>query len=520
VPAGELHADALADGNDDDNGNAETAEGQGEGVGVDGDGLDVIATAEGEELTLVDETGTVVARSNREVIDGPARQALTMTEIEELKRNGASAGKDLIAKLLLSHSAIDQKTAYSLAKYKLLKTKKYLRQFTVLPIDVSLLARWMLEDREASKVMEMRREALALVGCWSDAHFVEQPLKGSGEKPGEPYFGRWLVVDDTSGLLVASLADKMGILYQKQPSEAAEGGQEETSHTADASTVDINGEPGENGVTAKPTQQKNPRKRPRRNDLEVHYAAANTITVLHSSTQPNLSLLRYFDFDSTDPNPPYPHHPLFSHVLSLNWLQLLSPGEDPIYTDEVPQVEPDVLSSWKTSRRANYHRKRRRWARTRHVIDEARAGGFSGLAVASTMDPVSILRHALPLLSGGAPVAIYSPHVEPLTHLADCFSVGRRTAWLSSPPAETQGKTAAELERWSGSDDFPLNPTLLLGATIQTSRTKQWQVLPGRTHPLMTAKGGADGYVFTGWRTLPVEGRIEARGKFQKRRDG
>ncbi len=36
-------------------------------------------------------------------------------------------GKDLIAKLMLSHTAaIDQKASFSLAKYKLLKTKKYM----------------------------------------------------------------------------------------------------------------------------------------------------------------------------------------------------------------------------------------------------------------------------------------------------------------------------------------------------------------------------------------------------------
>ncbi|CAI4217396.1 unnamed protein product [Parascedosporium putredinis] len=67
--------------------------------------------------------------------DKVVRQTLTSDEIEALKRDGASAGKDLIAKLLSSHTALDEKTAYSLEKYKLLKTRKYIRRFEVLPLD-------------------------------------------------------------------------------------------------------------------------------------------------------------------------------------------------------------------------------------------------------------------------------------------------------------------------------------------------------------------------------------------------
>ncbi|GKT97501.1 LOW QUALITY PROTEIN: gcd10p family protein [Colletotrichum tofieldiae] len=124
------------------------------------------------------------------------------------------------------------------------------------------------------------------------------------------------------------------------------------------------------------------------------------------------------------------------------------------------------------------------------------------------MDAISILRHTLPLLAGGAPIAIYSQSIEPLTELADCFSIARRAG---------RGRWQ-ELERWEGSDDFPINPTLLLGANVQTSRAKRWQVLPGRTHPMMMGRGGADGYVFTGWKAVPAEGKVEARGKFKRRK--
>ncbi|EQL01970.1 tRNA (adenine-N(1)-)-methyltransferase non-catalytic subunit trm6 [Ophiocordyceps sinensis CO18] len=486
VPATELNADQLTE------------------TSVDAaDGDDVIVPADGEELALVDESGRVVARSNREIIDDSARQTLTTAEIEELKRKGAAAGKELIAKLMLSHTGIDQKTAFSLAKYKLLKEKKYLRRFTVLPVDVTLLAQWVLEDRDAGRILDMRLEMIGLVGCWADVHFGGFPIPGATE----PHGGRWLAVDDAGGLLVAVMAERMGILHRDA--------EEDEDHLDSISGLGTSDAAEDKQMT---TAQRNPRKRPRRDDFDDHYALTNTITVVHFNTQPNLSLLRYFDYDASDPNPPFPYHPLFTNLLPISWLQFVNPEEDPVYADKPADATPEELANWKANRRGNYHRKRRRWARTRQIVDGTRAGGFSGLAVASAMDPVSVLRHALPLLAGGSPIAISSPNIEPLTQLADCFAIARRTAWVSSPPPGAEGKTVAELDRWEGTPEFPINPTLVLGATIQTSRATRWQVLPGRTHPFMTARGGPEGYVFTGWRAIPAEGRISARGRFQRRR--
>ncbi|KAG6113834.1 hypothetical protein E4U14_001611 [Claviceps sp. LM454 group G7] len=537
VPGRELNEDILAETNVNENPSA--------------DGEAAVVAEDGEELALVDETGKVIARSNREIIDDSARQTLTTEEIEELKKKGASAGKELIAKLMLSHTAIDQKTSYSLAKYKLLKEKKFLRRFTVLPLDVVLLGQWLLEDKDAARVLEMRPEMMGLLGCWADVHFGGSPIEGVSE----PHGGRWLVVDDTGGLLIAAMAERMGILYPQSESQEYEedaGVQEALTEQQPAETngTETNGtgsngtgsngtgsngteevpqpqEPQEPQQTDKQQQQQQqiqtnaPRKlkkRPRKDDLDEHYALTNTLTIIHANAQPNLSVLRFFDYDAGDPNPPYPYHPLFTHLLPISWLQLVSPGDDLAYTEKPAEVPPQVLASWKPNRRGNYHRKRRRWARTHEIVDATRAGGFSGLAVASTMDPISLLRHALPLLAGGSPIAIYSPTIELLEQLVDCFSIARRAAWVSSPPPETAGKTQAELDRWAGTKQFPINPTLVLGASVQSSRARRWQVLPGRTHPFMTGRGGADGFLFTGWRSIPAEGRISARGKFQKKK--
>ncbi|KAK4245998.1 Gcd10p family-domain-containing protein [Corynascus novoguineensis] len=509
----------------------------------------VISATDGEEFRLVDDDGNVVARSNHEVIDENARQTLTQEEIEELKREGANAGKDVIAKLLLSHTAIDQKTSFSLAKYKLLKTKKHIRRFQVLPIDVATFAQWQLEERDASKIMDLRAEMIGLVGCWGNVHFggedVMLPDPKAATDAGDEarvavdenlLRGRWLVVDDTCGLLVAAMAERMGVLYESEetstekaeneamtekPPATITGRSQETQPSpaipetrqedADTEMMDASTVPAKKQSDGIRKQQK-----PRPSDFAIPYSQTNTITVIHSTSQPNLSLLNYWGFDITSPN--HPPHPLLNHLLNLTWLQLLKPELDTSYSTPPLTATPETLASWKPSRRGNFHRKRRRYARIRHIVDSTRAGNFSGLVCASSMDPVSILRHTLPLLAGGAPVAIYSPSVEPLAALADCFSVPRRTAWVSGSVPEIEGLSNEELEHWQGNDRFPLNPTLLQGVSIQTSRARRWQVLPGRTHPLMTERGGAEGYVFTAWRAKPAEGKVAAKGKFKRRK--
>ncbi|EEY19593.1 conserved hypothetical protein [Verticillium alfalfae VaMs.102] len=314
VPASELHADVIAEENGEKAVPDESAEADAD---ADADAnndasavtsANVVAVEDGADFTLVDKaSGTVIAREGRDKIEAEARQLLTQQEIETLKKRDTDGGRDIIAKLLLSHTSLDEKTTFSLAKYKILKNKKYLRRFS-----------------------------------------------------------------------------------------------------------------------------------------------------------------------------------------------LIEPESDTTYASFTDDIAEETLSGFKASRRGNYHRKRRRWARTRFIVDQARAGGFSGLVVASTMDPISVVRAALPLLAGGAPISIYSPTIEPLTQLADCFSKARRAGWSSNPPTDDSGRARCRTWRnWPGSDDFPVNPSLLIGPNVQTSRAKRWQVLPGRTHPLMMARG-FPGFLFTG----------------------
>ena len=462
---------------------------------VEAEGVDQSGNS-GVEYEVVNDEGKVVMRTNREIMDDTGSQKLTMDEIEAMKREKSGSGKNVIAKILESHSTLDQKTAFGLAKYTLRKAKKYLRRFSVLPVDVPLLVDFVLNEKEPAKIMEIREEMLALIGSWSNVHYSGSTQKVLDENSG-PWMeeGRWLVVDETGGLLVAAMAERMGILHPSYD--------EITSNEKAGSKDEI--ERGDHGVT---NGNRSLKAIPKSVELQNRSMSAksNTITIIHANTQPNLSLLTYFDFDPTSPTL---SHPLHEHLKSVSWLQLLSPNKDSAYT-EPEHIADGTLQTLKSGKKSNYFRKRRRWERVRTVVDETRAGGFDGLTVASVMSPADILHRLVPLLRGAAQVVVYSPNIEPLAELADYYSTARRTAFLTNPPAKESFPN----------EDFPLDPTLLLAPAVYTSRCRNWQVLPGRTHPLMTGRGGAEGYIFTATRVLPAEGKVEARGTFKRRKKG
>ena len=448
---------------------------------------------DGAEYEVVGAGGEVILRTNREIFDDAATQRMTMDEIEQLKAEGSGSGKEIIAKILESHSALDQKTEFALAKYTLRKVKKYMRRFTVLPLDVTLLTRWMLFEKEPMKIMEIREEMLALICSWSNVHCALPPqiLQG-GTDIGKAREGRWLMIDETAGLLVAAVCERLGILDSREPEkdtgESVDQGDTETIANGNSET------------------HQNPVPNPAASHPSVTLADTNTITLIHANAQPNLSLLRYFGFDAANP---LPTHPLYRHLKTISWLQLLSPTEDNAYTE--PELTSDeILRTWKSGKRGNYYRKRRRWERTKSIVDETRAGGFDGLIIVSAMNLPGILHHTVPLLRGAAQVIVHSPHIEPLAELADYYSTSRRTAFVKERPEPDMMPT----------EDFPVDPTLLLTPTILTARARPWQVLPGRTHPLMTGRGGAEGYLFTATRVLPAEGKVEARGKYKRQKVG
>lgn len=529
MPASELHAEALGS---DHAPAAEASDENAEGAG----GFDIVG-----------DDGEVIMRNNRLTVDDASRQKLSMEEIEELKKAGTGSGKDIIAKIMASHNAIDEKTSFSLAKYTLRKSRKYLKRFTALPMDVGVLTEYVLE-KEAYKIMELREDLLGLICSWANIHCgaasrVQTAEDGVSQVGG----GRWLVVDDTGGLVTAALAERMGVLYPEEDEESSEeedtpettatevngakDSAENTDQNGDTAMVDADAPAPDLAQPSAPSAEPAPQPRkPPRPHIPQMSAQTNTLTILHPNNQPNLSYLKYFGYDY---GAPAPSHPLYKHLKSLSWLSLLHPEDDPQY-DEPETLSDEVLASMKSSKRGTYYRKRRRWERVKTVVDETRAGGFDGLVVATSMDATTILKELVPLVRGGGKVVVYNQNVEPLVELCDFYSKERRAAFIAREfgPSQKLSKqngtkhkydeeedtNESTTEGGNEDDDFPVNPTLLLAPSLQTARARQWQVLPQRTHPMMTSKGGAEGYIFTATRVLPIEGRVEARGHHGKKK--
>lgn len=482
IPPSELNAEVLAEED------ATPSESRAEPATPASDGDALLSEAAAAVLEM---------KNNRLTVDDANRQALTQQEIEELKQS--LAGKEIIEKILANHAGLDEKTVFSRAKYMLRKRSKYLKRFELLPMQIGYLVEYFFE-KEPQRILEMREETLALSMAWLNVHFtpVEKPdIDASGKRVGG---GRWLLIDETGGLLVAAMAERMDILYKRSDKEERASHPDGIPESEDVAMANGHPECAANGVShSRPFEQKH-------RDFPPP-APTNTITLLHPAVQPNISLLKHFGYDS---NIPDLTHPLHTHLKPLSWLQLLHPHEDPTYCE--PETVPEAeLANWKSGKRGTYYKKRRRWERCKSIVDETREGGFDGLLITSHMDLLSILPHVVPLVRGGGHILLSSPVIEPLVTVMDFYSKERRAAYIQQL-AKGQVPDAK---------DFPVDPRLLLAPTLHTTRVREQQVLPGRTHPVMTAQGGSEGYVLTARKVVPLEGGVEARGNFAgKRRRG
>ncbi|KAF2841673.1 hypothetical protein M501DRAFT_1000946 [Patellaria atrata CBS 101060] len=442
-------------------------------------------------------------KDNRFTVDDSSRQTLSMSEIEELKKTDTGSGKYIVTKILASHKYLDEKSQFSLAKYALRKVKKYLKRFTVRPIDVTMLTQ-VIRERYSKKIMHLRPEHLGLLTSMVDVHFsepTESTFDHSNHTTGP---GRWLAVDETGGLLVAAMAEKMGILYPTEDDTyEGESDNTEEKESNDPALVEpcsnsINQPPAQDDATSMASKRKS--RASLRRQIPAMSASTNTITLINPNIQSKLHLLKHFNFDQDDPDP---LHPLYTHLKTLSWIQLLH-----TYADR-PEATPEQLDAWTSTQRGSYYRKLRRWELVKSVVDDTRSGGFDGIILATPMEPQSILKHTLPLLRGGAQVVVYWPHVEPLSQLHDLFSRERKSAFADRYYQDPDSINEV---------DFPLNPLHVLNIRLQVLRARQWQVLEGRTHPMMTAKGGPEGCVFAGIRVIPSATKVEAKGRFPKKR--
>lgn len=148
-----------------------------------------------EKIDYLKKLDVKSSETNRDLVDiGSSTQSLTMEEIETLKKTskGANTGEAIIDKLIKSHVNFNLKTKHSQEKYLKRKQQKFLRRFTVEYLGSSQILQYYLE-KDASKVLDMSEESLGLLLTLGNIQ--------SG--------GRYLVFDETGGVVVSALLERM-----------------------------------------------------------------------------------------------------------------------------------------------------------------------------------------------------------------------------------------------------------------------------------------------------------------------
>lgn len=148
-----------------------------------------------EKINYLKQLAVESSETNKNLVDiGNATQELTHEEIEALKKtvNGANVGEAIIDKLIKSHINFSHKTKQSQEKYLRRKQQKFLRRFTVDRLGASELLQHFLA-KEPTKVLDMSEESLGML------------LALGNIQPG----GRYLVIDETGGVVVNALLERM-----------------------------------------------------------------------------------------------------------------------------------------------------------------------------------------------------------------------------------------------------------------------------------------------------------------------
>lgn len=305
--------------------------------------------------------------TNELINDGELVQPLTLQEIEALKQTGVHSS-DIIKMQIEQHTKYSLKTEYSKEKYKKRKEAKYSKSFQTLePTIFNVCDYWFTKDQ--NRVRDIRADTLA------------QMLNMAGIRPG----GRYIAVDDASGLVVAGILDRLG------------------GNGRLISICDTESPPA--------------------------YPVVTTMNFKTEYVQPVLSSLNWATADET-------HEPVLPPI----------------------DIPADKVRSERQRLRL-----RKRLGTTEALAStrqELFSGEFDALIIASNYEPLSIIERLSKYLAGSGSLVVQSPYAQLLSDLQ--VRLRALPDWLS--PTVTEG--------W----------------------LRQYQILPGRTHPFMNMSGSG-GYL-------------------------
>ena len=136
--------------------------------------------------------------TNQELFDKNNSQKLSHNDILALR----DSGKSVITELIQNSTTFDQKNSFSKVKYIQRKQRKFSRWMRVLPVNSRTLCTHFI-DREPHKIMDMRLDTLGQVLNLANVQ----------------YGGKYLVMDDTKGMLLGAIIERCSPRDYEQKSQ-------------------------------------------------------------------------------------------------------------------------------------------------------------------------------------------------------------------------------------------------------------------------------------------------------------
>lgn len=171
---------------------------------------------------------------------------------------------------------------------------------------------------------------------------------------------------------------------------------------------------------------------------------------IHDTEAPKIDLLKLMN----------PTADTLASLKTLSWSRVVKEGGE-------PKFERKDESTIPANKMKNYLRKKNAADKVESLQEELASGNFDALVITTTLDVKSVLDELLPYVGGSAPIVIFEPVLE---HLVPVFGYLR------------------------SSHEF-------INVQITESFMREYQVLPGRTHPEMTTTGGG-GYILQATRVF------------------
>ncbi|WRT70709.1 uncharacterized protein IL334_007707 [Kwoniella shivajii] len=341
--------------------------------------------------SVVDAVVDDITETNEHIHDLPEMQKNTLSheEISAFRSQGLTA-EEIIKKQEEAHEKFKLKTEFSKEKWRRRKEKKFSQ--TVHPLSPSLpniLAHY--SERAPASIMHLRTDTLS------------QLLNMANVRPG----GRYLVVDDTGGLVTAAVLERMG-------------------------------------------------------------AQGRIMLFTDSDSPPAWGVLQTMNISERE-------------LECVKWLNWMEAQED--YERPPPPPEDDDAKPSKVAQRLRKHNAQ--VAELNATRNELHLGQWDGLVLSTSLSPISVVSFLTQYLIGSSPIVVYSPHLQVL----------------------------AELLNWSKKDPHYLHDTL------SESWERTYQVLPGRTHPMMNTSASG-GYIWSAIRVHQSKFQPESHQRFKRRRTG